>query len=245
MSPPVREALVAEFEVADLVVNFMSRLVHGKSNARLTAVWLLVVVTLTCCVYGGADDTPVPPVTDTPDAVTTIIAKPSPIVSQTAVPTPALQPTVEETSSPGLEALPVSAITIPSRRLGETGASANLGTAPAPTPTPVPKPNHRSPAAVAFEVSTYGDRAVPTERHVTHGNQWFDDVWQLAQTAEEQAAQLQLLGTRLSQVCTAISALKEVPPEATGTNTLLREAVRVRHRWVELAVEQLRCCGVV
>jgi hypothetical protein len=98
---------------------------------------------------------------------------------------------------------------------------------------------------VAAEVSDYMTRVTPTAQYIWAWDTWFSAAWAKAATAEGQAALLHQLGNRIAQACGAYAAITNVPVEAAGIDTLVREAARVRHAWAQAAVEQLQCCGKV
>jgi hypothetical protein len=93
------------------------------------------------------------------------------------------------------------------------------------------------------ELSAYMSAVMPIALYLFGASVEFDDGWATSPTAGQQAQLLQALGRRVAIGCSAAVLVTAVPPEAEGIDTLLREGAKGRHRWVGLAVEQLRCCG--
>lgn len=162
-------------------------------------------------------------------------------VAPAATPTETLVPT-GTSPSPTATSITVSEISLPLCNTGGT-TSSSLGTAPAPTPTPVPASGLRDAALISSEVSDYFSKASPIVDHLRAWSDLFSSDWSDDLEPDRQAQQLQTLGIRVSQACSAIAQITEIPPEAAGFDSLLREAARIRHNWVRIAADQLECCG--
>lgn len=184
--------------------------------------WTLVLLTVAfvafACSSAGTEVTPDATPTDTP--VPTAISH-----------------------TPTATAVIVRDINLPLCNTGGQTTSGSLGTAPAPTPTPVPDGGVRYAALISSEVSEYLSKASPIVDHLRAWNDSFNSKWSIDLEPDRQAHQLQILGIRLTQACSAVAQIAEMPPEVVGFDALLREATRIRHSWVRIAAEQLDCCG--
>ena len=177
---------------------------------------------------------------------TEIPATPRPIISQpthTAVdPTTAVQATlIPETPTPG--SISADSVSYPGCIVNRPTGTGSLGSAPGPTPTPLPGIDSRDPVVVKSELSAYLSAATPIVLYLAGVSNEFNDMWAKNPPAVEQAMLLQTLGSRAAIGCSAASLITDIPPEASGFDTRMREAARARHTWVATAVEQLLCCG--
>jgi hypothetical protein len=125
--------------------------------------------------------------------------------------------------------------------LAPSGFSGN-GTAAAPTPTPAPIDSSRHPDLVAMELGELRLGLEPISQALDGFDGLFLVTWPLTTSAESQAAQLHVLGNRLAQLCSALSQVY-IPPEALGEVVGLAESIRTRHRLIEIAIDELMCCG--
>ena len=223
------------------------------------AVTLVLLASVAC---SSGDEQPsvllsstVEPVKSVKPATTSTIA---PIESATAVhPTVEISGTHEATvesptqhptseSAGQLSGMAVSDVDIAKCRIGGeiaktiTGTS-EQGTAPAPTPTPLPADGSRDISLIRSELSNLYPKLDPILISLNRHNVAFKSFWAETGTVDEQAGQLHTFGNLLSQLCSAIS-LVDVPYEVTGELVGVAEALRVRHAWMNVALEELLCC---
>jgi len=123
-----------------------------------------------------------------------------------------------------------------------SGGVSGRGTAPAPTPTPIPEVSSRNPDTVAQEMRVFGDEINPVIASLSGYSKAFQYGWQFANKTGKQAAQLNVFGNRLAQLCSAVSQ-NHVPPEVIGETVGFGESIRISHAWTVLALAELNCCG--
>jgi len=170
------------------------------------------------------------------------VREPTPVADRIPTVVPATQisePTVEPT--PILASMNVEESMIRSCSLGRYGQGGEgFGTAPAPTPTPSPQ-GDRDASEVRSGKLQYLASVFSMARNYYDLNNEFVRLWEFAEQERQQIALLFVLGNRISWLCGALS-LVEPPPELLGEHLLLSESLRVRHVWISLAIDQIRCC---
>ena len=225
-------------------------------RAVITAVLLLTIGS--CTAKSEAEDlTPVIPTA----ANTTVVARDTPINSPTVEvtpvipsPVPSATPRATPTIAPQLvptltmsEQLPVFAtenVEIGSCTLTgslDTGGSVK-GTAPAPTPTAIPTRDDRNSDAVLTDVIEFSQSTLPIMNSIEEYQSAFQRNWTFANTSDRQAAQLQVLGSRISQLCSSFNIIP-IPPEIFTASFNLADSLRATHAWVLVALDKLACCG--
>lgn len=199
----------------------MSRLRSGRAAFLV----LLVTVISVACSSGTSD-----PVTQTPSAPSASVPTETPV--GTAPTDPAVLPT----------AFTVADIALPNCNTGGGPTTGLPGTAPGPTPTPLPDDGSRDAALISRELAEYFTAASPVAGHMISWSNVFNLERPETLGPGKQAESLQVLGLRAAQACDAVAQIKHFSPEVAGYDSLLREAVRVRHAWVRAAIQQLECC---
>jgi hypothetical protein len=153
---------------------------------------------------------------------------PSPTVkSDVVVPTP--------TSIPTVETMPIAELS-QGRCLLNSG-SGTFGTAPGPTPTPT------SSGADSESIGpTVSEHLKAFALHLKYWSNLFETEWAVADSPEREAAALFKLNQRASSLCKSVRTV-ESALSADGLLAQYKEALRIRHSWSNLAIEQLLCCG--
>lgn len=206
-----------------------------KSVATLNRRFLLVTLAVTllaavsACDSGSSEPTPG---IETPTTIAVPTATPPP----TPTPWPSVIVPPTSTVQTSLE------VSVPNCDVGGRSSSGSLGTAPGPTPTPLPDTGSRGNETIRQELGVYFASALPIVEHMTSWSDEFNSDWASDLSEFEQAKKLQVFGSRASFACDAVAHIDAVPPEATGFDSQLREAIRVRHAWVTLAIAELNCC---
>ena len=188
---------------------------------------------------------------DSDSATSTMIA---PMTTQvgpgqsTSTPTESDQTAVNPTSTPEpalpeLPVFPADLAAVSSCRLaGDVRQVGSAGTAVAPTPTPLPAASDKAPSTITGELTDYQLQVQPIISSLSYLNEVFQVSWTRADSPDQQAAQLLVLGNRLSQMCSAMSELY-IPHEALSVSIVLADSIRARHSWVSIALDEIQCCG--
>lgn len=236
------------------------KLPQDMLDGRIVFIAILTLVIISCS--GNSEEelvASVPPtISDTPvvenqtpvDSPTStaipLVQSPKPISTSTVEPTTTPTPSVAPTRSSGvkLPAYAIEDVDIGSCRLtGRLSASGELkGTAPAPTPTAVAKGDDRGSDVVLVEVSEFSRHLLPIMESVEGHQSAFQSNWYWANDTDMQAAQLLVLGSRVSQLCSALNLIS-VPPEIFNATFNLADSLRVTHNWALTALDELACCG--
>lgn len=185
-----------------------------RAGFRLVAVSLAAFLFVAAC-NSGSDEPTTGPATAT--------------ALSTASPTPTLTP---QTSSTPL------VVTVESCNTSNGSGSGGLGTAPGPLPTATPS-GSRDNETVRRELGEYFSETLPLIEYMELWNASFNGAWADSLSSREQAERVQVISTRMTLACDAVSVIEEVPPEAAEFDTQMRQAIRDRHAWIMSAADDL------
>ena len=223
----------------------------GQRNLVITFLLLVVISSLAGCKRDSnepQDSTrtpnPVEQVTEVPptqpnDSPDLPVASPQPVVTvsvHTATPS-------SDSSNPiSLDRVDPELLRI--SRCVAAGVSGGRGTAPAPTPTPGPGIQTGTSEADFARLLDYVPRAVEVGAQLLRWNSEFERRLELSGEIESEAGAIEELALRISLLCDFVAEL-DPPAQIRSLHDQLVDAILIRHAWISLAIENIKCCGTV